>query len=502
MSMAFELRRLPRALRALLPVAAIALLPACSLAPAYKQPDIGPLPESFAGQTREGIWAPAHPVDDAPRGPWWAVYRSDKLDELEHKLDAANPSLAVALARYDAATAFEQQLRSGLFPQLGLAGSATRNRQSDNRPLRGSHQPNEYSADTVGFGASYELDLWGRVRNEVAVGKADEAAAAASLASARLSLEAQLADLYIRLRGYDVQARILNDTLEAYRQGLALTERRFQGGVASGLDVSRAKVQLSDAMAQVSELTAQRALTEHAIATLVGVPASGFSLPAANDALDVPAIPLGVPSTLLQRRPDIAAAERRVYAANAAIGVARAAYFPELSLGGMYGWQNTGAGALLTAGNRLWALGPSLAMSLFDGGLRRARVKAAWANLDVASGQYRQTVLDAFQQVEDNLSLLQQLGNEAHQQDDAAQAARESETSATNRYSEGAVNYLDVVSAQTAALQAERSAEQVRTRRLQASVDLIRALGGGWDGDTSGKAATAMAHVAGAPTAH
>lgn len=502
MSMAFQLRRLPRALRTLLPVAAIALLPACSLAPAYRKPDVGPLPDAFTGQTREGMWAPAHPVDNAPRGPWWAVYRSDKLDELEGRLDAANPSLAVALARYDAAAAFEQQLRSGMFPQVGLAGSATRNRQSDHRPLRGNNQPNEYTADTAGLGASYELDLWGRVRNEVAVGKADEAAAAADLASAKLSLEARLADLYIRLRGYDVQARILDDTLEAYRQGLALTERRFQGGVASGLDVSRAKVQLSDAMAQVSELTAQRALTEHAIATLIGVPASGFSLPPANDALDVPAIPLGVPSTLLQRRPDIAAAERRVYAANAAIGVARAAYFPELSLGGAYGWQNTGAGALLAAGNRLWALGPSLAMSLFDGGLRRARVKAAWANLDAASGQYRQTVLDAFQQVEDNLSLLQQLGNEAHQQDDAAQAAHESETIATNRYREGAVNYLDVVSAQTAALQAERSAEQVRTRRLQASVDLIRALGGGWDGDVSAKGTTAMAHEAGAPTAH
>jgi NodT family efflux transporter outer membrane factor (OMF) lipoprotein len=196
--------------------------------------------------------------------------------------------------------------------------------------------------------------------------------------------------------------------------------------------------------------------------------------------MPVPAIPLGVPSTLLQRRPDIAAAERRVYAANAEIGVARAAFFPRIGLSAAYGWQNTG-GDLLTAGNRYWALGPELAMSLFDGGLRHSRVQAAQANLDAAAGLYRQVVLNAFQQVEDNLTLLQQLGKEAHEQDDAASSAHDSQTIATNRYREGAVNYLDVVSAQTAALQAERSAEQVRTRRLQASVDLIRALGGGWD---------------------
>jgi NodT family efflux transporter outer membrane factor (OMF) lipoprotein len=386
----------------------------------------------------------------------------------------------VALARYDAARAVVGEVRSDLYPHLGVGASDLRNRQSDNRPLRGSNQPNEYSADTAGLAAGYELDLWGRVRNEVAAGKADATAAAADLASAKLSLEAQLANLYIRLRGYDVQDRILKDTLEAYRQGLDMTQRRFEGGIASGLDVSRAKTQLSDAMAQVSEVEAQRGLTEHAIATLVGETASTFKLSTTDAPMPVPAIPLGVPSTLLQRRPDIAAAERRVYAANAEIGVARAAFFPRIGLSAAFGWQNTG-GELLTAGNRYWALGPELAMSLFDGGLRHSRVQAAQANLDAAAGQYRQVVLNAFQQVEDNLTLLQQLGKEAHEQDDAASSAHDSQTIATNRYREGAVNYLDVVSAQTAALQAERSAEQVRTRRLQASVDLIRALGGGWD---------------------
>ncbi|WP_430390586.1 efflux transporter outer membrane subunit [Dyella sp. 20L07] len=468
-------------MRRLLPLALVAVLPACSLAPTYQKPDVGPLPSSYAGQTADGLWSPAHPTDTASRGLWWSVYDNVELNRLEQQLDSANPSLSVALARYDAARAIVGEVRSDLYPHLGVGASDLRNRQSDNRPLRGSNQPNEYSADTVGFGASYELDLWGRVRNEVAAGKADAAASAADLASAKLSLEAQLADVYVRLRGYDVQERILKDTLNAYQQGLDLTERRFQGGVASGLDVSRAKTQLSDAMAQVSEVEAQRALTEHAIASLTGVPASSFSLPVDNAPMSVPAIPLGVPSLLLQRRPDIAAAERRVFAANADIGVARAAFFPRLSLSAALGFQDTGMGSLLSAGNRYWALGPELAMTLFDGGLRHAKVQAAQANLDAAAGQYREIVLGAFQQVEDNLTLLQQLGKEAHQEDDAASAARDSQTIATNRYREGAVNYLDVVSAQTAELQAERSAEQVRTRRLQASVDLIRALGGGWD---------------------
>ena len=468
-------------MRRLLPLALVAVLPACSLAPTYQKPDVGPLPTTYAGQTADGLWSPAHPTDTASRGSWWSVYGNAQLDHLDQQLDSANPSLSVAMARYDAARAIVGEVRSDLYPHLGVGASDLRNRQSNNRPLRGSNQPNEYSADTVGFGASYELDLWGRVRNEVAAGKADAAASAADLASAKLSLETQLADVYVRLRGFDVQERILKDTLNAYQQGLDLTERRFQGGVASGLDVSRAKTQLSDAMAQVSEVEAQRALAEHAIASLIGVPASNFSLPVDNTPMNVPAIPLGVPSLLLQRRPDIAAAERRVFAANADIGVARAAFFPRLSLSAALGWQDTGMGSLLSAGNRYWALGPELAMTLFDGGLRHAKVQAAQANFDAAAGQYREIVLGAFQQVEDNLTLLQQLGKEAHQEDDAASAARDSQTIATNRYREGAVNYLDVVSAQTAELQAERSAEQVRTRRLQASVDLIRALGGGWD---------------------
>jgi multidrug efflux system outer membrane protein len=361
-----------------------------------------------------------------------------------------------------------------------VEASPTNNRQSNNRPLRGSNQPNEYDANTAQFSAGYDLDLWGRIRNEVASGNAQAQAADADLASAKLSLQSQLADQYILLRGYDIQAHIIDGSLDEYRKGLTMTENRFAGGIASGLSVSRAKTQLSDAMAQAAEVTAQRALAEHAIASLVGVPATSFSLAASDIQIGLPEIPVGIPSTLLERRPDIAAAERRTFAANADIGVARAAFYPDFSLSAILGWQNTGNGSLLTAGNRMWALGPLAALDIFNGGLRHAKERKARAAFDEAAGQYRATVLNAFQQVEDNLSLLTNLSREAHDEDAAADAAKDSAQIATNRYSEGIVNYLDVVTAQTSYLQAARNAEQVRMRRLQASVNLIRALGGGW----------------------
>lgn len=482
-----------RADRLLAGVAAALLLGGCSLAPTYHTPSLPPMPATF--KEAGTAWRVASPADQTPRGDWWSVYSDSTLAKLESQLDADNPSLAAALARYDTARAYESQLQSGLFPHFGVTANPIRARQSDNRPLRGSNEPNEYDSDTVGADASYDLDLWGRIRNEVGQGRALSEAAKADLANAKLSLEAQLADDYVRLRGYDIQAGILDDTLNAYQRALTLTENRHAGGIASGLDVSRAQAQLHDAQAQVTDVQAQRALVEHAIASLVGVPASSFSLAPEREQLEVPVTPVGVPSTLLERRPDIAAAERRVYSANAGIGVARAAFFPDLSLSGSYGFQNTGLGNLLAIGNRFWALGPLATLDLFDGGLRRAKVREAHAEFAEASADYRQTVLGAFREVEDDLVLLRDLGVEAGQEDEAVQAAQKTQSIANNRYREGIVNYLEVVTAQTAALSAERSAETIRTRRLQASVDLIRALGGGWTREQAGMDATATAQA-------
>jgi NodT family efflux transporter outer membrane factor (OMF) lipoprotein len=474
-------------------LAAVFLLGGCSLAPTYHVPDLPPMPASY----KEGgtAWKAAAPADEFSRGNWWSIYNDDTLSQLEARLDANNPSLAAALARYDTARAFESQLNAGLFPQLGAIASPQRDRQSDNRPLRGSNQPDEYDSNTVGLEADYDLDLWGRIRNEVSQGHALAQASKADLASAKLSLEAKLADDYARLRGYDIQVGILQDTLSAYQRALVLTENRHNGGVASGLDVSRAQTQLHDAQAQVMDVMAQRALTEHAIAALVGMPASSFSIAPEREQLAVPVTPVGLPSTLLERRPDIAAAERRVYAANAGIGVARAAFFPDLSLSGAYGFQNTGIGSLLAIGNRFWALGPLATLDIFDGGLRRAKLRQARAEFAEASADYRQTVLSAFREVEDDLVLLGDLGTEAEQEDQAYAAAQQTLNIATNRYREGIVNYLDVVTAQTAALSAQQRAETIRTRRLQASVDLIRALGGGWQRDAAGIDAASTAQA-------
>jgi NodT family efflux transporter outer membrane factor (OMF) lipoprotein len=474
-------------------IGAVTVLGGCSLAPTYHTPSLPPMPASF--KEAGTAWKVAEPADHLPRGNWWSLYNDDTLNRLESKLDTDNPSLAAALARYDTARAFESQLHSGLFPSLDFSANPSRDRQSNNRPLRGSGQPDEYDSDTVGVQADFDLDLWGRIRNEVSQGHALSQAAQADLASAKLSLEAQLADYYVRLRGYDIQDGILQNTLKAYRRALELTENRHAGGIASGMDVSRAQAQLHDAQAQVTEVQAQRALTEHAIAALAGEPASSFAIAPEPEQLAVPVTPPGVPSTLLERRPDIASAERRVFAANAGIGVARAAFFPDLSLSGSYGFQDTGFGNLLSAGNRFWALGPLATLNLFDAGLRSAQLRQAHAEFAEASANYRQTVLTAFRQVEDNLVLLRDLGTEADQEDQAVVAAQTTQSIATNRYREGIVNYLDVVTAQTAALSAQRSAEMIRTRRLQASVDLIRALGGGWTRETAGMDKAAVAQV-------
>lgn len=448
----------------------------CSFAPTYEKPAT-----DVADAYREtGPWKNAAPSDRLERGDWWRDYHDATLDELQAKLDAANPDLAVAADRYDQARAYLDQTRGAQFPELDAGGLATRNRQSDHRALRSATQPSYYGDNVLGATLGYELDLWGRVRNLVAAGKANTEAARAELASTRLSLHAQLADDYIALRGFDAQAALLADTVHTYEKALTLTRDRFEGGIASGLDVARAQSLLDATRAQATDIHVERALVEHAIASLVGVSASKFSLPPRIVELAPPTVPVALPSTLLERRPDIAAAERRAAAANSMIGVARAAFFPSISLTATGGFENTGGAGWLTAPNGFWSIGPRFSFALFDAGKRRAISAEAEAAFNEAADRYRGTTLAAFREVEDNLSRLRLLDEEVKQESAAVASAQNTLRLAMDRYENGAVNYLDVVASQTAALQAQRALLSLRDRQLRASVGLIRALGGGW----------------------
>jgi NodT family efflux transporter outer membrane factor (OMF) lipoprotein len=451
-------------------------LGACSLAPEYSKPDVG----APAAYKDIGPWTSADPNDAAPRAKWWTAFHDPTLNLLEDQIDTANPDLAAALAAYDQARAYAAEARSDLIPTVGLTDSNTYNRQSDERPLRGANQPNEYAANTIGPQIDYEFDFWGRVRNRVAAGEAQAQATAADLATARLSLHATLADDYLSLRGLDAQSQLLATTVDAYGRAFRLTQARHNGGAASGLDVDRASTQLSSARAQVSDVEAQRALYEHAIASLVGRPAPGFTISVATTPQLIPVIPPGLPSTLLERRPDIAAAERRAFAANREIGVARAAFYPAVTLDAFGGYQNTGGDNLLITPNTFWTIGPQLAMTLFDGGRLRAGVAASRAAFLLASANYRTVVLTAFQQVQDQLALADHYSAEATDEAAAVRTAKATTQLSLIRYREGATNYLDVVTAQTAQLQAEQTALNLETRRQQAAVNLVRALGGGW----------------------
>ncbi|AGH51166.1 MULTISPECIES: efflux transporter outer membrane subunit [Sphingomonadales] len=456
-------------------LAALALLGGCSLAPDYERPaTVAPV----AYKELPAGWTEASPQDAAPRGDWWAVFGDPVLDGLQGRLNEASPTLAAAVARYDQAQAAARAAGADRFPELSVGGDASRQRVSARRPLASDKAI--YNDFSVGAALDYELDLWGRVRNSVRAGKADAEASAADLASARLSLQAALADAYFRLRGLDAEAALLKDTVEAFGRALELTNTRHDGGIASGLDVSRARTVLSDARAQISAIANERAATEHEIAALVGEVASGFSIAPADPPREPPAIASGAPSDLLQRRPDIAAAERRVAAANARIGVARAALFPSITLGAGAGFE-AAHGSLLSSPASYWALGPlSAVLSIFDGGRRRAEVRISRAQYDEVAADYRATVLAAFREVEDGLAAVRTLATQAGDQQAAAVAAARTRDLALIRYREGASDYLEVVTAQTAALDAERAAISVQTLRMRAAVAVVRATGGGY----------------------
>ncbi|PYE15754.1 NodT family efflux transporter outer membrane factor (OMF) lipoprotein [Paraburkholderia silvatlantica] len=477
--------------------ATAAALSACSFAPAYHAPAAA-IPTHFK---ETGEWQTARPADQLPRDGWWRLFNDPVLNQLEPQVAKANPDVAAALARHDEADALVAQARAALLPTIGAEADVSRVRQSALRPLRGTDQPNVYNSNTLDVGIGYDLDLWGKVRNEVKAGEAQSEASEADLASLQLSLQANLATNWFDLLGLDQQSKLLDDTIAAYRHALELTESRHRGGIASDLDVSRAQNQLAAAQAAADDVCARRALYEHAIATLIGVPASQFNVAPDTARPYLPNVPAGLPSSLLQRRPDIAAAERRVAASNAEIGVAKAAFFPDLSLSLDGGFQSDTFNPWLVAPNEMWSIGPTLMQTIFDGGLRSAVVHESRAKLAENGADYKAIVLNAFQQVEDNLALLHHLGDEAQREDDALTAAQRTLTLSMSQYRDGVVSYLDVVTAQTTELSTQITSLELDTRRLDATVGLIQAIGGGWTVSQPHSSSAAQRHDAQTPNA-
>ncbi|WP_321934441.1 efflux transporter outer membrane subunit [Paraburkholderia sp. J8-2] len=464
----------------LLALALLGALGACTVGPDYVRPSM-PLAATFKELEGTG-WTIAQPADNVPRGAWWTIYEDPTLDKFEAQVESANQNVQAAQAHFRAARANVAQQRSSYFPLVTASGDYSRYRTSQNvlYTSKAGQTINDYA---VGIDATWEPDIWGRVARNVEAAKANAQASAADMQAVLLSMQAELATDYFELRGLDRERQLLDDTIQAYRESLELTQHRYAGGIATDADVGQAQTQLQTTEAQAIDLGVQRAQLEHAIAILIGQSPSTFTLAVApKEAYTVRAItsPPGVPSTLLERRPDIAAAERRVAAANAQVGVATAAFFPTLMLAVTGGLEATNFSQWLVAPARFWSLGPTLAGTLIDFGGREAVRNEARAQYDENVAQYRQTVLDAFGDVEDNLAALRVLEQEATAQDRAVDAAQRTLVTINNRYLGGAITYLDVVVAQTTALNNERQAVAISRRRMAASVALVKALGGGW----------------------
>ena len=464
---------------AILAVALVStLLAGCMVGPEYTKPAV---PMTPAYKEGDG-WKVAQPRDGLPRGRWWEVFADPQLNALVGQVAMANQDLKIAEARFREARAAILYQRAALFPTIAAGAGASTIRESANQPFR---PPGLNTGSTGDFllwlDMSYEVDLWGRIRRSVAAARQEAQAVAADVETAKLSLQAALVVAYFELRSTDAQQRLLNATLEAYRETLELATHRFEEGAAPKSDVALAQTQLDTTRAQATDLGVQRAQLEHAIATLIGVPPAAFSLPPTTDPLRPPVIPVGVPSELLERRPDIAAAERRVAEANEQIGIAQAAYYPTVMLNASVGLESASPASWLSWPSLLWAVGLSMTQTLFDGGRRAAVSDVARAAYDATVANYRQTTLTAFQQVEDNLAALRILAEESGQQRRAVASARESLQLSTNRYEGGADSYLQVLVTQTIALANERVEVDIRRRQMDASVLLIKALGGGWD---------------------
>lgn len=446
----------------------------CDLAPDYEKPSV-PEPAAFKENAQ---WSLAEPQDGIPKGTWWKAFHDPQLDVLEDGVTTANQNLKIALAQYEGALAAAQAARSAYFPSVTGNASGVRERESTalaDKPLNSTFYNFAFGANL-----SYEVDLWGRVRNAVAAGEDQAQASAADLAGVQLSLHAEMAQDYFSLRGDDEAQATLDETVVDFQKAADLTKNRFQGGVAAEADYDQAETQLENAKTQAADMRLQRSQLEHAIALLIGKAPADFALPPAPISATLLVPNPGLPSVLLERRPDIGAAERRVASANAEIGVARAAWFPTFNLTGTFGYETSPIQNWLTSPANYWSLGPSAVLTLFDGGYIDALNDQAKAAYNEAVASYRQTVLVAYQEVEDNLAALHHLHDENLTQNAAKKAADRALAQANSRYLGGATNYLDVITAQNYDLQAKLGVVNIVTRQLTASTLLIRALGGGW----------------------
>jgi NodT family efflux transporter outer membrane factor (OMF) lipoprotein len=462
----------------------VLLLAGCTVGPKYRTPVV-PMADSFKEATptdyqTAGIWRQAVPSDTVPRGKWWQMFGDPELDRLEDALTVSNQNLKQQEARFREARAMIAYQRAALFPTLSVGPSLNSVRESGNQPYFPLQNPPPTGELELPFDLSYELDVWGQIRHTVAAAREEAQASAADLETARLSLHAELAIDYVELRSADAQQHLLDDTVRAYTDALRLTRNRLEGGYAPASDVAQAQTQLDTTRVQDTDIGVARAQYEHAIAVLIGQPPSTLTLKPAPLTLQPPSVPPGIPSELLQRRPDIAAAERRVAEANDQVGIARAAYYPSLNFTASSGFEGTGFANWFGWPSLFWAVGTTMTQQLFDGGRIHAQSEQARANYDAAVANYRQTTLTAFQQVEDNLAALRILAGEAQQQREAVDAANHSLGLFNNLYLGGEDTYLQVITAQTIALQNERNDVDIERRRMEASILLVKALGGGW----------------------
>jgi NodT family efflux transporter outer membrane factor (OMF) lipoprotein len=459
-------------------LASLLLFNGCTVGPRYAKPST-PAPPAYKEVPPD--WKTAQPSDQIAKGKWWEIFQDPQLNALEEQINVSNENLKAAEARFQQARALVRFNRAAYYPTVSAGASGTREHLSSNRPLVPASTRVNGTDLVIPVDVSYEADVFGRVRHTVEAARADAQASAADLEAVRLSLHAELAFDYFEMRTLDAEEQLLLSNVTSFEKALELTQSRYNGGVASAVDVAQAQTQLENTRAQAIDVMVARAQNEHAIATLIGQPAPTFTSPVAAWNTPPPDTPPGVPSELLERRPDIAAAERRAAAANAQIGVARAAYFPIFTLTGSGGFESTAITTLIQGPSGFLTAGAAAAVTAFDGGRRRAASEQARAVYDESVANYRQTVLTAFQEVEDSLAVLRILDDEARAQQAAVAAAEHSLELSTNRYKGGVVSYLEVTTAQSTALADERAAVDILRRRMTASVSLIKALGGGWN---------------------